>query len=290
MSALTKTFVLLHVVMSMLLAAGLVVFVNRLDVSAQATKAANSRIARLEDEKNSAIAEATTVRSAQTALQQQAQNQVDALRQELNRASQEVLALNGRIAEAQAQAASDKAALASSAEALKVAQQNQGTLQGQLAELRNSQDRTMQQLTEANLSINDLNARLQTTERARRAIAEQLADMETRANNVPNGGRADGSGGEPGIAGFRSTRSRVEGVIKERRPIAGQNYATISVGSNDAVAKNMRLNVINQGGEWLGYVTVTSVDNEEAIGVLSGPRITEIRPNDRVTNQLAGQG
>jgi hypothetical protein len=41
-SALTKTFVLLHVVMSMLLAAGLIVFVNRVDdfqKSATASKA-----------------------------------------------------------------------------------------------------------------------------------------------------------------------------------------------------------------------------------------------------------
>ena len=133
------------------------------------------------------------------------------------------------------------------------------------------------------MSINDLQNRLQQTERARRQLAEQLAEVDTRQQG---GGRADGDGGEPRVA---SARSRIEGVIREKRVIAGQNYAYISIGSNDAVAKNMRLNVLNQAGEWIGYVTVTSVDQEEAIGVLSGPRINEARPNDRVTNRIAGQ-
>ena len=286
MSALTKTFILLHVVMSMLLAAGLVVFVNRLDVSAQATKQSTARIARLEDESRIAQAEATTLRAAHTAITQQAQNQVEQLRAELAKASQDALALRGQIAELQSNSAQDKAALASANEGLKVAQQNQGTLQGQLADLRVSQDKLTQQFTEANLSINDLNNRLQTTERARRDLAERLADATQQLQNTPQGGQADQAASR--IA--PNTRNHVEGVIKERQVIAGRPYATISVGTNDAIAKNMRLNVISQSGQWLGYVTVTSVDQEEAIGVLSGPRINEARSNDRVTNQLGGQG
>jgi chromosome segregation ATPase len=283
-SALTKTFILLHVVMSMLLAAGLIVFVNRLDVSAQATKASNARISRLEDEARVAQAEASTVRAASTAIQQQAQNQVEQLRSELAKANSDALALRGQIAELQSHSAQDKAALTAANEALKVAQQNQGTLQGQLADLRVSQDKLTQQFTEANLSINDLNNRLQTTERARRDLAERLTDATDRLQNTPQGERTAGDRIAP------NTRNHVEGVIKERQVIAGRPYATISVGSNDAIAKNMRLNVISQTGQWLGYVTVTSVDQEEAIGVLSGPNINQARANDRVTNQLAGQG
>jgi hypothetical protein len=286
-SALTKTFVLLHVVMSMLLAAGLIVFVNRLDASATASKAAAARIARLEDETQIAKAEAITARSAQTAVSEQARNQVEQVRAELNKATQDSLALRGQIAELQSASAQANAALTASNEALRVAQQNQGTLQGQLADLRTAQDRLTQQFTEANLSINDLQNRLQTTERARRQLAEQLADAQQRITDTPQGGRAEAPGRDPIVAGGRM---RVEGVIREKRNIAGQPYATISLGSNDAVARNMRLNVISQNGQWLGYVTVTQVDQEEAIGVLSGPRINQAQPNDRVTNQIASQG
>jgi hypothetical protein len=289
-SALTKTFILLHVVMSMLLAAGLIVFVNRLDVSAQATKASTARIARLEDEARVAQAEATTIRAQMTATQQQAQNQVEALRGQLAQATKDNLALQSDKADLVSHAASDKASLVSANEALKVAQANQGTLQKQLADLRGAQDKLTQQFAEANFSINDLTNRLQQTERARRQLAEQLAEANTRLESTPNGGRAGAPNGGLDGAITANSRVHVEGVIKERRVIAGQPYATISLGTNDAIAKNMRLNVVSKNGEWLGYVTVVKVDQEEAIGVLSGPKITQATPNDRVTNQLAGQG
>ena len=288
MSALTKTFILLHVVMSMLLAAGLIVFVNRLDVSAQATKAANARIARLEDESRVAQAEATTIRASLTATQQQAQNQVETLRTQLAQAMQQNLGLQGDKATMESKAASDKAALVSANEALKVAQSNQGTLQKQLADLRGAQDKLTQQFAEANFSINDLTNRLQQTERARRQLAEQLTEATDRLQNTP-AGRA-GANPDDAVEATASLRGRVEGVIKEKRMIAGQNYATISLGSNDAITKNMKLKVVSKNGQWLGYVTVTRVLEEEAVGVLSGPRINEATPNDRVTNQLAGQG
>ena len=50
-----------------------------------------------------------------------------------------------------------------------------------------------------------------------------------------------------------------------------------------------RLTVVNRKGEVLGSITVTAVEPEEAIGVLAGPRVNEIRPDDRVTNDVAGE-
>jgi len=79
-------------------------------------------------------------------------------------------------------------------------------------------------------------------------------------------------------------RDRIEGVVKETRTVAGKTYATISVGSDDAVRRNTRLTVVGRKGQVLGSITVTQIEPEEAIGVLSGPRINEIRPDDRVTN------
>ena len=75
-------------------------------------------------------------------------------------------------------------------------------------------------------------------------------------------------------------QERIEGVIKETRTVAGRTYASISVGSDDAVRRNVRLSVVDRKGHVLGTITVTAVEPEEAIGVLSGPRVNEIRPND----------
>jgi hypothetical protein len=89
--------------------------------------------------------------------------------------------------------------------------------------------------------------------------------------------------------GHAPVPERVEGVVTETRKVGGRNYATISLGSDDGVRRHTRLMVVSQKGEFLGYVTVTNVEPEEAIGVLRGRRADEIRPNDRVTDRLPGE-
>ena len=93
----------------------------------------------------------------------------------------------------------------------------------------------------------------------------------------------------PGVPAAAAPAERIEGVIVERRDVAGKSYASISVGADDAVRRKMRLNVVSRKGELLGHLTVTVVEPEEAIGVLSGPRLKEIGPNDRVTQPPAGK-
>jgi hypothetical protein len=80
----------------------------------------------------------------------------------------------------------------------------------------------------------------------------------------------------------------VNGVVREKRVIAGVPYATISIGSADAVTRGMRLRVLGgRGGqEFLGYVDVTNVEPDEAIGKLSGPRVNEVTANSQVVSNL----
>ena len=113
----------------------------------------------------------------------------------MNTTNKEILDLRGQLAEAQAQAATAQTALTSNTEALKVAQQNQGTLQGQLAQLRQTHDKLMQQFTEANLSINDIGARLSQTDRRRKDLQEQVADLQDKIQNAgADGARTDAGG------------------------------------------------------------------------------------------------
>jgi hypothetical protein len=295
-SALTKTFVLLHVVMSMLLAAGLIVFVNRVDDFQTASKTTTANLRLAEQRSTEAQAELATVRSAMANVQQTSQARIQQIQAELAQRDQAILDLRGQLAEAQAQTAAAQTALTSNTEALKVAQQNQGTLQGQLAQLRTTHDKLMQQFTEANLSINDISARLAQTERQRRDLAEQVAAQgEQLENRGADRARTDAGGtapGEPGVAGSRSPGLRnnvnVNGVVREKRVIAGVPYATISIGSADAVTRGMRLRVLGgrNGQEFLGYVDVTQVEPDEAIGRLTGPRINEVTTNSQVVSQL----
>jgi hypothetical protein len=93
-----------------------------------------------------------------------------------------------------------------------------------------------------------------------------------------------------GPAAATGGRDRIEGVVKETRTVAGRTYASISVGSDDAVRGKMRLSVVNRKGEHLGTITVTQVEPEEAIGVLTGPRANEIRADDRVISDGPDDG
>lgn len=287
MSALTKTFVILHVVMSMLLAAGLIVFVNRVDDFQKTSKTTNAQLALEKQRASESLAELATVRAAMQNVQNTAQAQTAQLRNDLAAKEKESLDLRSQIAELQAQAASDKAALASANEALKVAQNNQGIMQGQLTDLRTNHDKLMQQFTEANMSISDLTNRLSVTERERRRLAEEMAALNERnANAGADAARAEaaGSEGRPRVA----RNVNVNGVVREKRMIAGVPYATISIGSADAVQRGMKLRVLGgkNNQEFLGYVEVTSVEPDEAIGRLTGPRINEITANNQVVSQL----
>ncbi|HZN67136.1 MAG TPA: hypothetical protein VFB66_17740 [Tepidisphaeraceae bacterium] len=285
MSALTKTFVILHVVMSMLLSAGIIVFVNRVENFSTNNKTLDTQRKVAESRANEAVAELAAVRSNMQGVQQAAQSQIARIQADLTARDKEILDLRTQVAEAQQQLASDKAALASTSEALKVAQNNQGTLQGQLADIRTTHDKLMQQYTEANLSINDLTNRLSQTERQRRDLAEQLAAL---GDQNTGGGRARTGAGEAGQAGARmAPRQDVNGVIRDRRPIAGIPHATISLGTEDAINKGDRLIVVDRRtGDFLGYVDITSTDVQESVGRLSGPRINDIKPDDEVRARL----
>ena len=67
----------------------------------------------------------------------------------------------------------------------------------------------------------------------------------------------------------------INGVIRATQTIAGIKYATISVGSADAVRKGTRFRVLGgqNGNQFMGYLTVTSVEPHESVGRLEGPRV-----------------
>lgn len=286
MSALTKTFVLLHVVMSMLLAAGLIVFVNRVDDFQTTIKSDKATLQLAQQRAIEGEAEVATARSTAALATESAQKQIQQMQSEIAKRDQDMANLRTQLAEAQASLASAQAGQTSSSEALKVAQQNQGALQGQLAQLRTTHDKLMQQFTEANLSINDTSARLAQTERQRRDLQEQVADLTQRLGDA---GADRARRGDAGPGGNRlNSAVNVNGVVREKRVIAGVPYATISIGSADAVSRGMRLRVLGgrNGQEFLGYVDVTNVEPDEAIGRLTGPRIDEVRVDSQVVSQL----
>ena len=84
----------------------------------------------------------------------------------------------------------------------------------------------------------------------------------------------------------------VEGTIQETRVVDGIVYATVSVGSDDGIARGTRLRVFGgrTGREFLGTVEVTNVEPEECVGRVAGPRAVEVRKDDRVRSGQRRRG
>ncbi len=287
MSALTKVFVVLHVVLSMLLTAGLIVFVNRSeDFRTKDTALQNKLDIAVKD---TALADAELQRARTDLLDKlnATTNELENARHANDDAQSTINGLNTKVADLTSQAALSAAAQTTTADALKVAQTQNQTMQGNFAQLRQSQDALQKQYIEASLQITDLQNKLDVTERQRRYLAEQVTQLTSENSrqadlihkNIPAIEDRNGAilNATPTIA--------LDGVVRDKTIIAGVPYATISIGSADAVQKNMQFKVID-GDQFLGYLTVDSVEPHEATGRLEGPHVDAVHQGVEVKTQL----
>ena len=155
--------------------------------------------------------------------------------------------------------------------------------------LRTSNDTFVRQASDLNASVSDLTNKLDVTERERKLLAEQLTQATGEAQRL-GAGAVKGAGITPDRAGEYVNRSgmpAINGVIRARQNIAGREYATISVGSADGVTRGMEFKVVDRTtGNFLGTLIVDTVEPNEAVGRLEGPRVAEIRPGVEVRTQL----
>lgn len=283
MSALTKVFVVLHVILSLLLAAGLIVFVNRVDDFRTTNVATTAQLRNAERERDIARADAEVAIANQRAAVTAANNQASALQRQLDTANQQILDARGELAKCDAQLASLTASLQSAQAAQQAAQTNQGVLQAQLIETRTTADEVQRRLTDANLAISDLSNRNQVLERQLRNALEEIAALKEEAEQADSRQASDDRPAAPGQANVS-----INGEIRATQTISGMKYATISVGSADAVREGMQFRVLGgpNKNQFLGYVIVTRVEPNEAVGRLEGPKVDQIAPEDEVRTRL----
>lgn len=289
MSFLTKFFIVLHVVLTMLVVSGLVVFVNRVEEFNETSKQQTARIAAAERDASTAKAELAALRTSSEATRLQLAGEVGRARQAANNAQADVLKRDADLAVAQQNQASADARLQAATSALATAQQTVQTLQDQINQTRTASDKTMQQNTELLTANSDLNNRLQIALRQLANANEDLENVKTElATAQDRGGAPARAEGDPGAPTPQAnTALDINGIIRDRRDINGVNYATISVGARDNVTKGMVFNVIDRAaGDFLGYLTVDRVEDREATGRLEGPRVDDVKPGNEVRTQL----
>ena len=287
MSTLTKIFVVLLVVLSLVQTAGIVVYVNRSEFYSQSLK---NSAASLAAAKADAAAAANAAAFADNARQQSeadkqnirnsSQQTIDGLRAAILEKDTQIAQLNNNLAQA-------TAAQKSAGDALLVAQKALDTQNQQMADLRKSTLELQKRDSENSLALVAWNNKFDTVNRQWRDATEQISELQNQLKNAQETIHKGGiSAGGPVINA--EPLVRVEGVIQRTQSMNGVPMATISVGSNDQVTAGMRFAVIdrNSSDPFLGYLTVTRVEPTQAIGTLSGPRVNQIHAGTEVRTQL----
>ena len=286
MSALTKVAVALLVVASLMLSAGVVVFVNKVDHYQTALE--TSKTAFTKEQAARADTQAQLA-AANTELLSQAKDsnaRLAALQTELTTAQATAQAARGELAAREQEKKGVEVAMQNM---VKVQEGLQGQLSAantQVTELRKIRDQLVEERHTLNVQLIDAVAKIDALDRQRKNAEERAqsarAESDTLKERVAASGmdprtlpnRIPGRGAEP-----------LEGVVNGVFNAGGKQWASISLGSKANVEKGMRFNVVNNN-EFLGYLTVQTTEPDEAAGVLEGPGVTKVKQGDQVKTQL----
>ena len=290
MSPLTKLFVSMLIVLSLLMTAATVVYVNKEDVQKTALANAQAQLASAQAAAGEARDQLTSAQQNLTKVQDSANTAAQTATTDHNNQQQQISQLQVELAKAQSQQATQQLDISRLTEALNASQASTTALQTEVARLRGNNDTLVKQASDLNGSVSDLTARLEVTERERRLLAEQLTQAKGDNERIGAILRSVAPNMTPAQADAAIARSglpSINGVIRDVRMIAGRPYATISVGTADGVKQNMEFKILDRaGGNFLGTLVVDSVEPNEATGRLDGPKVAEIRPGVEARTQL----
>lgn len=288
MSPLTKIFVVLLVVLSLVLSAATVTFVNTVDANAKALADARIRLDAATSEKNEAYASRDAAIASYEARLAEAANQARALSDTIASLERTIASKDADLAQARLDltlARTDVNKL-STAAAAAVAMSEE--LRQITADLRSANDALRKENGELNVALTEKINELDVTETARRVLAEQLA--EARRSNERFASALKDRGVDPAnltATGVAAGAPRIDGIIRSKLTIANIPHATISLGAEDGVKEGMEFNILDAtNNRFLGKLTIVRVEVGAAVGRLTGPSLDAIAPGDVVRTQL----
>lgn len=285
MSALTKIAVVLLVVASLLLSAGVVVFVNKVEHFNQEAQAKQTMLTAEQAAHRDATLQINSLTAQLVNTSKDLNSRIDALKQDVATKERDLTGLNNQLAKLDSDKKVVEVALANMTKVQEGQQQQLASAQTQITELRAVKDKLETERNSVNTQLTDALSKVEALERARRNAEERAAGLrasldELKVKMAKAGFKEDtlpdrGGEGTPVL----------EGVVKDVFPAGGKPWASITLGSKDNVRKGMKFNVINNS-EFLGYLTIQSTEPNEATGVLDGPAVEKVHTGDQVKTQL----
>jgi len=281
-------FVVLLVVLSLITNAAFIVYINKEDVQKDSLQKVQAQLAAKTASEQNLQAQLSAAQLNLTNAQNQANTQANTASNEMINVQKELSGKQVELAQAASKSAQQALDISRLTEALNATQTQSAKGSEEIVRLRGENDRLVKQSADLNGSVADLTFKLDTTEKERRLLAEQLTQIKgenQRLGMIIKGAQL--TPGQQQMAVNRSGLPSINGVVRDVRTIAGNQYATISVGAADAVTRGMEFKVIDRAtGSFLGTLVVDTVEPNESTGRLTGPHVSSIKPGVEVRTQL----
>lgn len=288
MSALSKVFVALLVVCSLMLSSAVIVFVNKTQDVNAVRVAAEAKSQDADRRMQVALQEAAAAKGSVAKALADLQTQTAALQTEIAAKQLDISKREVDIATLSAQVSQNTISLTSATEALKASEMQKAKQEGQLGDLRQGTDKLTLEKSQLNLALSETTNKLEIMTREWKYAKEQLAESSNTADRLAKQVKDLGGNVAAEVTGLKAGAPSINGVIREIKTLQdNRQWATISVGSADQVAKGMEFKVIDRAnGTFLGVLTVENVQPNEAVGVLKGPKVADVKVGNEVRTQL----
>lgn len=288
MSALTKLFVVLLVIVSVGFVAGTVVFINQQQNLSAENTVLKQQVAQANESAAAARSDATSARASAESSVKALNERLNATVAELTRARTDATAKDTTIARLEGERAKTSLDVNQLTEAVKASEAAKGQLVTQLADARKLVDQYSRRIADLDGALSESvkkgDVQLRELKYYQELFAQAQAQVDLLSRQLRDLNQKPASEETAGVAGGADP---INGVVRAVDTIAGIRYATISVGSADAVRKGMRFHVIDRDqGTFLGVMTVDTVQPNEATGRVEGPKLDDIRPGVEVRTQL----
>lgn len=286
MSALTRVFVILLIVCSLMMSAGIIVFVNRTEQFEQTITNTKDQMAAMQHDYQTQLNEANSLRTDAEARAVASNAQAAGLQKDLATAQQTLAERGVQLAESNKNLSLAQVQLAGVSQAMRASEASKTTLLAEQQQNRASLDRITRANSDLNARVSDLTNQLDVTERDRKYLSEQLAESQSHAAKQAAALKNAGVSTETAAATPPASPA-INGTVTNVKPINGIQYATISVGASQGVQQGTEFKVIDQDkGQFLGTLTIDTVEPNEAIGRLSGPHVSDVHSGNQVRTQL----
>ena len=287
MSFLTKLFVVLLVVVSLLLSAASITFVNSVDdfkvaLEVERNKASQADAARSEAQQKLAQLEAGIAEQVNNA-----NNLLNTEKANSGRLQTALDQANVALAEAKSGQQTAELNVARLSAATSAMEASRTQLNQQVADLRETNTRLQTQNGEVTLALEDMTNKFNVANAQLRDTTEQLQQTRSEFDKVSGALRDLGKDPRSVTGGLAAGAPAINGVVRATRSINNLPHAQISVGSDDGVTQGMQFTVLDRTtGQFLGRLTIVAVEPNEAIGRLEGPGVNAVAAGAEVRTQL----